>query len=581
MTAVYSTSSVTVSGGATTAVFTVKRSGTSSDLASASNVGYATKDISAVAGTDYTATSGTLSFAAGVTEATVSVGIDTDAYQGSTSKTFLFALTGFGSATGTISVSSGMNPVQIYWYVPEDDEPVPVPTAKENVDNIKHQALVNGFVGPDSGSQAEMPMGYMRVGRASANMNYYERVILNARNYLPLNDAEYTSGTTTELGTMGNQALPRGIDRHSLSSAQIDSLMADNSHLDGIFLYSNWNYFLTVGNNFNEVIQGDYVHFVGGKSRQLYMDGEGKWVYFGGPTGLRSASGMQRFAGKVWQFNISNARSLTVTAALTNSYKLAAELNCNAAAKVDVANDIRFGIANGVDIDVRGLQAALNCDVAGNFSIDTPFGGRTSTAAKYNKSVTDSITLSVNSQLSSAWTAPVVVAAGAAAAAGLLSTSGGWIELFQADAKFFQNATPDGMEEDYLTAFDIAFPAALATMSLVVSAVVLIASYKQMAATTVSPDMPKIEIFEAGIYLSCGEENKIAIDEFGIEIISDQLTMVGLTGIRQETELFEGYAGDFEVVAPEFLHTGAFQSDEANIDVIESISLNSSLVSSE
>ncbi len=576
----YSTSSVTVSGGATTAAFTVKRSGTSSDLASASNVGYATKDISAVAGSDYTATSGTLSFAAGVTEATVSVGIDADAYQSSTAKTFLFTLTGFGSATGTISVASGMNPVQIYWYVPEDDEPVPIPTATDNIDNIKHQALVNGFVGPDSGSQAEMPMGYMRVGRASANMNYYERIILNGRNYLPLDDDEYTQGATTELGTMANQAFPRGIDRHGLTDPQIASLKANNDHLNGIFLYSNWNYFLTVGNNFNQVIQGDYVHYVGGKSRQLYMDGEGKWVYFGGPTGLRSASGMQKFAGSVWQFNISNARSLTVTAAMTIAYKLAAEFNFNASTKVDVANDIRFGVSNGVDINVRGLQAAIDCDIVGNFSIDTPFGGRASAAASYEKSVTQSLVLSVTDPLSKALTVPVIGAAGLAATAGLGSTSGGWIELFQADAKFFENATPDGMEKDYLAAFDIGIPATLSGMALAVSAVVLVASYKLKVATVLSA-MPKIELSSLGVLLSCGADNSISINEDGIEIIGTQLTMVGLTQIHQETELLQSYAGEVEVVAPEFLHTGAFQSDEATIDSIESISLTSTSVLSE
>ena len=63
------------SGGTTAAVFTVTRDG---DLAGATTVNYATSNDGALAGSDYSATSGTLVFAAGVASLTITVPVGAD-----------------------------------------------------------------------------------------------------------------------------------------------------------------------------------------------------------------------------------------------------------------------------------------------------------------------------------------------------------------------------------------------------------------------------------------------------------------------------------------------------------------------
>jgi len=95
---------VSVGEAAGTATFTVSLSNAS---ASAISVNYATANGTATAGSDYTAKSGTLTFAAGVTTQTVSVSIiDDTKYEGSTPETYYVNLS---SAVGaTISDSQGI-----------------------------------------------------------------------------------------------------------------------------------------------------------------------------------------------------------------------------------------------------------------------------------------------------------------------------------------------------------------------------------------------------------------------------------------------------------------------------------------
>ncbi len=237
MTVAYTISSVTAKNNAGTASFTVKRSGTSSDLADASSVDYSTSDITATAGTDYVSTSGSLQFAANATEETISVTILSEAYSNSTSTTFLVSLTNYGSATGTIVPSDTGNTTQTYLYMPEDDDSVTVPTADTPGDNLKYQAVYSGFSDPDN-STVEMPLAYLRLGYARSDMNDYERVILDSDNYHPVWRGYEGDGTPIEYGPAINFALPRNIDRRDGNK---DTEMENNAHLDGLFLYSNAN----------------------------------------------------------------------------------------------------------------------------------------------------------------------------------------------------------------------------------------------------------------------------------------------------------------------------------------------------
>lgn len=573
MAVAYSVSSVTVKDGALDAEFVVKRSGTASDLSVATSVDYDTADVTAVAGTDYTATSGSLAFDAGATENTVSVAIIEDAYNNSATTTFLFNLTNFGSATCSISPSTTTSKVQSYLYIPEDDDPVLVPTSTSHIDNLKNQAVYDGFIGPSAGTQVEMPMGYLRVGYARSDMNYFERVILNGRNYLPLPDDSYSLGTTTELGSMRSQSMPRGIDRDGKSKSEIDDLKKSNKHLNGIFLYSDWNYHLTVGNNFTEVIQKNFVHYVGGHSRQLYMQGEGKWTYFGEANSLRTATGLQSFAGVVWQYAASNARSLTVKSEIDINYSMAAKFTVTADAKIDVTNAVRFGVSNGLDLKVTGYQAAAECDVAGNFQIKTPLGGRTSSETNFDKTVSNRIRLSVNSGVSTAWTAPVAVAANAAALAGIGATSAGWIERFKGDKSFFRDATPENLEKAYLAAFDIGVPSAMASLGAVVSATILAASIKQKVATALAPVMPKVEVDEVGVTLSAGPDSSLRLTEAGLEINAPLLAIQSQTAEFAADATLNITSAAIEVEADTFSLTGVLIVDGA-VDVTSELNVN-------
>ncbi|MBZ0093975.1 MAG: retention module-containing protein [Sulfuricella sp.] len=113
---------VTVNENAGTAVFTVTLSGAS---ATPVTVNYVTADGSATAGQDYTATSGSLTFAAGETSKTVSVPITNDlVYEGNET----FAVNLSGASAATIADSQGVGTI-----VDNDNQPVVVSVSDETV----------------------------------------------------------------------------------------------------------------------------------------------------------------------------------------------------------------------------------------------------------------------------------------------------------------------------------------------------------------------------------------------------------------------------------------------------------------
>ena len=168
----YTMPSVTAANDVSIATFTVLRTGSSADMAAGASVGFQTEDVSAIAGTDYTATSGTLGFAPGVSEAFVDVAILPAAYARSTHVVFTLVLTGNVQATGTIEPSSPDNLAQTYLAVPDWSNMVPVPTsdAQNNKDsNLYYQTLSSGFSAPAT-SSLPLPIAYIRLGFARADM---------------------------------------------------------------------------------------------------------------------------------------------------------------------------------------------------------------------------------------------------------------------------------------------------------------------------------------------------------------------------------------------------------------------------
>lgn len=572
MSVAYSAASVTVKDGATSAVFTVNRTGTKSELSKQTKVNYATADVTAVAGTDYTATSGSLTFPSGATEETVTVAISGDAYQNTATKSFLLDLTGYGAATGNISPDTGSNTKQTYLYVPDDDNSQLIPTAKKPGDNLKYQAVYSGFADPQATETSiEMPLGYIRLGYARDDMNFYERVVLNSDGYHPTWQGTKSDGTPIEPGTMENFMLPRGIDRKDLSSTEVDDDMKDNAHLDGIFLYSDKNYTVTVNNNYNQIIQGTYVHYVEGRSHQMYMGTETKWTYVDGPDALRSAQGTDEIAGDIWDYSITSTRKLSIDANRVAAYELDTHFSAYAGAVLDVSNNVKYSVSNSINMNVKGVQAEITADIYGNFAIDTPFGGYTSTKAKICHSVNQSIMLTVNSGESTTWTTPVKVAAAANALAGAGATTAGWLDHFATDGSFFKNVTGEGLSTTYNDAFVSDTPNIMGGLAAATAAMVVVCAAAQKAAQVAPSIQPKLEMSRTSIKLSCGPDNFIDISDAGILLVGESISLAGDdVDIDSETTMTFDAPTSITATSPEmtistYLEVPNFTADEGMV----------------
>lgn len=536
----YSSSSVTVKDGALDAVFTVHRSGTQSDLEQPSSVAFHTTDNTAIAGIDYTATNGLLSFPAGATEGTISVAIDDAAYHGTATKTFVLVLAGSGSAAGSIQPATGSLGSQTYIYVPDSLQTATVPTeeliandtafdppADPSYQNIKYQTNYTKFSDPETATVA-VPFAYFRVGYARGDMNIYERVITNSDAYVPKWAGHRKDGRPIEIGTLSHLMLPRGVDRKKEDKTEA---MTDNKHLDGLFIYSDKNYNVTVNRDLNEVIQGNYIQYVAGRSGQLYMGAESKWTYYDGP--LRSATGLDKLYGAVWQYDISSVRKLSIASGIKVDYALDLSFSSYVGVRVELNNAVKYTVSNGIDINVKGLQASIDCDVGGDFAVEAPGAGFTSTRTSFSQSVSESIVLSVDTGLSTAWTLPVqtAVLANTVAAGGASTAS--WISEFSSNGYFFKHVDGEGLSKDYKRAFTADLPVALGSLSVVTAAIVLAAAQVQKKAH-VAPlgVLPQISMNAEGITMSAGEESMIEITAAGIVVSAPTLEL-----LSDETEI--------------------------------------------
>ncbi len=572
----YSINSVTVTDCAPTATFTVTRKADPGEDPGVTTVDFATADVSAVAGTDYTATSGSLTFQAGVTEQSIVVAIADAAYDNAATTTFLVTLDGYGAASGSIQPNSARSG-QIYFYVPDRGNSVTVPTESAitddtnskttsdkteppNYQNIKYQTDYSGFTDPKD-PKVDMPRAYIRFGYAGADMNSYERVIANTDTYIPKWAGYEDDGRPDEIGTLSFLMVPRGIDRKGKGKKKVDAAKVANAHLDGVFLYSNNNYTITVKNNLNQVIQGDYVHYVHGRSGQLYMGPESKWTYYDGP--LRSATGFDSMYGKLWQYDISSNRKLTIEAGQTVNYGLDLKFSANAGAQIETFYGYKYSVANSVEFTVKGVQAAGNCDILGNFAIEVPLNGYTSTKTSFNQSVSESLVLSVDSGLSTAWTYPVVGVAGMNAAAASGATVPSWISQFASNGYFFENVTDQGLKKSYGEAFSMDLPIAMGSLAVVTATVVLLAGVMQKKAQVAPSLMPKISMTPTGLTLSCGE-NSISLTDEGIFLLGDAVTLdAGVVEIESE--------GVFNLTGPEITAEAETFNVMGNLDVLENL----------
>lgn len=526
MSVAYSVSSVTVKDGVTSANFTVKRSGTSSELASATSVDYATEDITAIAGTDYTATSGSLSFAADVTEASVTVAILSEGYAESSTRIFLLALDGYGSATGSIVPSSTSSTTQTYLYLPEDDDSVTVPTATSPGDNLKYQALYSGFSDP-ADTSVEMPLAYVRLGYAGTDMNEYERVILNADSYHPGWRGTEADGTPIEKGANVNVALPRAIDRRDGNKSSEEE---NNAHLDGLLLYSNANYSLSVAKQYSQVVKGDYISSVEGEGRLTWYARKADWVFDTGETSFMTANGATVINGQKTNYNITSIRRFDVAAEEQVNYAFGARYVVNADTEMTLSNSAKYAVNNGIKLDIGGLEINGECDIYGNYALNYPGGEQLSTKTMFHQAASGTICLSIQTGYSSGWTTAVQVAAALNAAAAVGIATGSAYETFGgADFDFYDMATPDNLDSSYATPFSTVLPDLSATLAVATAALLVTACVLQQIAEAVAVTFPKIEMTAAGMTLSCGATSQIAITAAGVAITTPTLSAITTT----------------------------------------------------
>lgn len=568
MSIAYSAASITMKDGATPAEFVVHRTGTTSELARETRVAYSTADVSAVAGVDYIATSGQLTFAPSEASKRISVEIRESAYDAAQVAMFLLNLEGYGTSTCSIQPGAVTPKVQTFLNVPEAGHLETIPTTSlitndphkgttseatdpPNFQNIKYQTDYSGFVETSKPVDA-LPGAYIRFGHARANMNPYERMIINTDAYVPRWAGYESDGTPLEMSTMKNLNLPRGIDRLGKSVEKVSAEMKENIHLDGVFIYSDKNYVVTIKNNRNQIIQGGNVLYVAGRSHQMYLGTETKWVYAGSPDNLRKASGTDRIGSQIWDYSISSNRSLNISSNRSIYYYLSDRFYAFAGAKIDVSNDVKYSVSNSIKMDIKGLQASISADVLGNFSINSPFLGYTATKKSVRHSVSEKIVLTVNSGLSTGWTTPVRIVAAANALAAAGATSAAWIDEFQHDGSFYRDfVSSDEMGNNYKDAFIDGVPDAVKGLAAATAVTVIICAALQKMTQTASSFQPKIEMDETGITLAANIGSSINITEDRILIVTPSLEVATSEGITL------GSTGDIDVTAPDVTIEGA------------------------
>ncbi len=550
MSQAYSASSATAKDGAATADFVVKRTGTKSDLGRASSVSFSTEDVTAKAGTDYITTSGTLDFAAGVTEMPLSVGIVDAAYTSKTILTFLVKLKEFGDATGSIVPKASGESKQTFLYVPEDNTETAIPTKDKPGSNLPNQALSDDFSDPPDGkTQIDRPLAYLRLGYARADMNYYERVIVDNDAYHP--KWRVGGADPIEPGAMDQFMLPRGVNRISTNKSSAE---ANNAHLDGVLIYSDKNYNVTVGGTATTVVQDDYVLSVEGTARINYKDRKVEWVYDGGTNSFRLANGITTIEGQSALYDIASIRNLKVRAEQEVSYSFGARYTASADAKMTVSNSAEYNISNSIKLDVKGPQIAAECDFMGNFEVKYPSGEVMSTRGQVGLAATEEINLSLQAGTATAWKAAVATAANANALAAAAITAGVPAATFGSNSEFYSLATPENLNTVYSVAVGSVLPDTCAGLAAITASVLVGAAVAQAIAEELPEPMPKIEMTPESLKLSVGPQSMIQMTAADIIISAPNVLMTGEASVNvtSAAEVAIEAAGTASLEAPLF-----------------------------
>ncbi len=533
MAVAYSTNGSTARNGQLSMFFIVKRSGTSAELQSTTSVDFETADVTAVAGKDYTATSGQLTFASGVTEQTVSVALLDAAYDNSAAVTFVFALPGYASVGATIDPTSDGQSVQAYLIIPDTSTTEQVPTtdlitgktSAAAYQNIKYQTDYENL-GDGDNANIDKPFAYLRLGYTRGDMNDYERVIANSDEFQPKWMGKGSGGEPREIGPLATRMVPRGIDRKKdpgAYGASLKQLEKNNANLDGVFLYSAQNYIVTVGRHLNEVIQGDHVEYVGGHLALVAMQGHSTWTYYGGS--LRSATGLDKVNGEYWHYDIKDAKELKISTSTSIEYSLDVVYDVSASVRMIVDNSFKYRVTNGIEMNVSGLSAVIDGDVFGFFGIKLAGSYQVSNAFAIHHIAMSNLRLQVNPALWTAAAYGVSRSSLALAAAAAAATTPAWISNFQSGKQFFNDSNSEELGSKYAKTFSTALPATMGALAAVNAAITVAAAAQQAMGSLVALT-PTIDLTPATLTLMCGASS-IVMTNASITITSPAVALNG------------------------------------------------------
>lgn len=574
----YSASSLTVKDGAATADFTVKRSGTSIDLGDATSVDFSTQNVTAIAGTDYVATNGSLSFPAQSTEQTVKVAINQAAYDSPATRSFLLQLTGFGSATGNISPSSGGNAPQTYLFVPGDGEAVAIPTSETASARAKAQMRTDDWTAPgnDEPTSIKVPQTYLRIGKAGKNMNYYERIIAGSLPFFPFNPDKKDELGAEEVpeaeGTTKNFSQPRNVNRveggnQSVPTAELEET-EDNEHLDGLFTFTQGSWTATVSGMASLVIQKDFLQSVGGQTRRTSF-GEIKEAQISPVDGiLLKASGGAKIGGLYTDYELSSMREIQIKAAMENIYNLALAFELKAAASINIENTFEHTVRNGAKLEISGLQVEGQMDISGNYVVEGNVGLQRRQRKDEDLSATDEITLQIDNVLKPRIKTAVRTLALANIAVGLAATAAA-IAPFTSKEEFKKLAGPDHLEETFADFMNDGFPITMATLgALTAAALVIVAAFHHSLTVAAGATSPTIKMDRHGtIELSVNPANSIVISNAGITMTGTAINLTGPTTVTgSATVNGPATAQTLTVTGPTNLNQGATILGRTTVD---------------
>lgn len=535
MAAAYSAKNVTVGEGDEEAVFDVLRSGKSDDMRRESSVNFETQDVSAKAGTDYTATSGTLEFAPNETSKEISVAILPEAFEKPGIETFLLKLKGYGAAMGAISEKHNTDQIQAYWLIPGDGDSLAVPTTDSASAAAKAQMDVSEFSDPPTDeAHQKLAQTYIRIGHARPDMNFPERLIAEADAFFPYyksGGAVATSGGVPQAtGAAHYVAAPRNVYRYDLSSTQVDDDKKNNKHLDGILMYTAGNFTTSIAGTSSNAIGGNYSISVGGDTFTNYQGNLIQSIAELDGGDVHRAFGTMKVDDGGMSYNLLNANSLSVKFSNEQNLFLGDRLNASVGTALNIATSASYNINNSIKMDYSGLQVAGRIGLLGTMELDTSVGTFSMVKNSIAQSALTSVTLGVSPiKLVAIQTALGTAASVVSMAASLVQTTVlGIVEAKDMSVDVSNNlASPGTIKKIHDLTLGATWNTVIQSAAATGAALALATAFAQQKLAAAPGATPKIRMTPTTMTLSVGPACSIVMSAEMIEVDAPDIFLAG------------------------------------------------------